>query len=340
MQIYANQLDSQLKRGLAPVYLLYGEEPLLVEECRDRIREAARSAGFDGRELHTVEAGFDWNALFAASQSLSLFAEKRFIDLRLPSGKPGDAGGKLLAELASRPPADTMLVVSCGKLEKAQREAKWAKALDAAGAVVAVYPVEAAQLPGWVAQRLRARGAQAGPGVAELLAHHFEGNLLACAQEIDKLAMTYAAGAIKVEDIEQDIAGAARFTVFVLADACLDGRSQAIPRILNSLRAEGIEPVLVLWALVREIRTLAQIAASVAGGLPLAQALDSHKVWTKRKPLVSRALNRGRPGEWRAWLARAARVDRVIKGRARGDAWRELECLALGFGGLRLPTCR
>jgi DNA polymerase-3 subunit delta len=340
MQIYANQLDSQLKRGLAPVYLLYGEEPLLVEESRDRIREAARAAGYDGRELHAVEPGFDWNALFAASRSLALFAEKRFIDLRLPSGKPGETGGKILAEIAAEPPADTVLVVSCGKLEKAQREAKWAKAINAAGAVVAVYPVEAAQLLGWVVQRLRARGVQAGPGVAELLAHHFEGNLLACAQEIDKLAMTFGNNAVKVEDIEQDIADSARFTVFTLADTCLEGRATAIPRILSSLRAEGVEPVLVLWALVREIRTLAQITASIAGGLPLPQALDSHKVWTKRKPLVSKALNRGRPGEWRAWLARAARVDRVIKGRARGDAWHELECLALGFGGLRLPTCR
>jgi DNA polymerase-3 subunit delta len=340
MQIYANQLESHLKRGLAPVYLLYGEEPLLVEECRDRIREAARASGFDGRELHTAETGFDWNALFAASHSLSLFAEKRFIDLRLPSGKPGEAGGKILGEIAAKPPADTLLVVSCGKLEKAQREAKWAKALDSAGVVVPLYPVEAAQLPGWVGQRLRARGVQAGPGVAELLAHHFEGNLLACTQEIDKLAMTYGAGAVKVEDIEQDIADSARFTIFTLADTCLDGRATAIPRILASLRAEGVEPVLVLWALVREIRALAQIAASIAGGQPLAQALDSHRVWTKRKPLVSKALNRGRPGEWRAWLARAARADRVIKGRARGDVWRELECLALGFGGLRLPTCR
>jgi DNA polymerase-3 subunit delta len=340
MQIYANQLDSHLKRGLAPVYLLYGEEPLLVEECRDRIRDAARAAGFDGRELHTADTGFDWNALFAASHSLALFAEKRFIDLRLPSGKPGEAGGKILAEIAARPPADTLLVVSCGKLEKAQREAKWAKALDAAGVVVPLYPVEVAQLPAWVSQRLRARGVQAGPGVAELLAHHFEGNLLACAQEIDKIAMTFGASSVKVEDIEQDVADSARFTIFALADTCLEGRAKAIPRILASLRAEGVEPVLVLWALVREIRTLAQIASSIAGGQPLAQALDNHKVWTKRKPLVSKALNRGRPGEWRAWLARAARVDRVIKGRARGDAWRELECLALGFGGLRLPTCR
>lgn len=340
MQIFANQLEAQLKRGLAPVYLLYGDEPLLVEEGRDRIRAAARAAGFEGRELVTVEAGFDWSALFVSSQSLSLFSEKRFIDLRLPTGKPGDAGGKLIAELSADPPPDTLWVISCGKLDKPQRESKWVKAVEAAGVVVPFYPVEAAQLPGWIERRMQAAGVKAGPGVAELLAYHFEGNLLACAQEIDKFALSFGNALIKVEDIEQDIAGAARFTVFVLADYCLDGRARDIPRVLKNLSAEGVEPVLALWALTRELRALAEIATTLEQGESVAQALDRHKVWSKRKPLFTRALNRGRPGEWRAWLARAARVERIVKGRAAGDAWTGIECLALGFAGLRLATCR
>jgi DNA polymerase-3 subunit delta len=340
VQIYANQLDAQLKRGLAPLYLLFGEEPLLVEEGRDRIRAAARAAGYEGRELHTVEPGFDWNALFVASQSLSLFAEKRVLDLRLPTGKPGEAGARLLAELAAQPPPDTLWVISCGKLDKDQRKARWVKAVETAGVVVPFYPVERAQLPGWVARRLQAAGVAAGAGVAELLAYRFEGNLLACAQEIDKLALRFGKAPVQVEDIEADIAAAARFTVFALADLCLEGRARDVPRVLNSLRAEGVEPVLILWALVRELRALATIAVAVDRGEPVAQALDRHKVWDKRKALVSRALTRGRPGEWQAWLVRAARLDRLVKGRAAGDPWMQLECLALGFAGLRLATCR
>lgn len=340
MQVYANQLEGQLKRGLAPIYLIHGDEPLLVEECRDAVRAAARAAGFGERELHTVESGFDWNALRMASQSLGLFAEQRLIDLRIPSGKPGEAGARILTEIAKAPPADTLLLVSCGKLEKGAREAKWVKALEQAGVGVAVYPVDAAQFPGWVARRLQVRGMKAGAGVVELLAHHFEGNLLACAQEIDKLALTHAGATVQLEDIESDIADQARFTVFGLADACLEGRHEAVPRILRALRAEGAEPVLVLWALVRELRLLAMVAAETAAGRPLAQALEANQVWAKRKPLVTRALGRTPAAQWELALSRAARAERVVKGRRAGDPWREVECVAFGLAGLALATCR
>jgi DNA polymerase-3 subunit delta len=340
MQLYANQLDAQLKRGLAPVYLIHGEEPLLVEECRDAVRRAAQAAGYAERELHTVEPGFDWNRLLTASQSLALFAEKRVLDLRLPTGKPGENGGKALIEMAAKPSSDTLLVVSCGKLDKGGREAKWVKAIEKGGVVVAVYPVEATQLPAWMARRLQARGLKAGPGVVELLAHHFEGNLLAAAQEIDRLALAHAGRPLGVEDIEADIADQARFTVFGLADTCLEGRAAAVPRILRRLRAEGVEATLVLWALAREARLVAAISAEVAAGRPLAQVLDAHQVWTKRKPLVGKAGGRGRTRDWERWLGRAAETERVIKGRRAGDAWRELECRALEMAGVNLPTCR
>jgi DNA polymerase-3 subunit delta len=340
MQLYANQLEASLRRDLAPLYLIHGDEPLLVEECRDAVRRAARAQGFAERELLTVESGFDWSALFASSHSLALFAEKRFIDLRLPTGKPGDNGGKVLAEIAATPPADTLIVVSCGKLEKSALGTKWVKAFERAGAVVAVYPVEAAQLPAWIARRMQAHGLRADAGVVELLAHHFEGNLLACAQEIDRLALGHAGQELRVEDIEQDIADQARFTVFGLADACLEGRREAVPRMLRGLRAEGEAPALVLWALVREARLLATLGAELDAGRPLAQVIESPQVWTRRKPLVSQALKRSRQGQRQGWLLRAARADRVIKGRRPGDEWRELECLALDMAGLVLPTCR
>lgn len=340
MQTSPDQLSNHLKRGLAPVYFVYGEEVLLVEESCRAIREAAHAAGHAERQVLTVESGFDWNGLFASLQSLSLFSERRIVELRLPTGKPGETGAKILAEIAAQPPADVVFMVVCGKLEKATREAKWAKALEAAGVAVAVYPLEAAQWPAWIRRRLEARGLKPGPGVVDLLAHLMEGNLLACAQEIDKLVMLRGSGEIGLDDIEGNLSDNARFNVFALADASLRGEAAAVDRILASLRGEGVEPVLILWALAREIRELAQMARLVAAGQPAARVMDARRVWTKRKPLVGAALKRLPPQAWQGLLQRAARADRILKGRASGDIWQELQCLALGMCGLKLGTCR
>ena len=339
MQISAEQLGNSLKRGLAPIYLVYGDEPLLVDESCRAIHVAAQAAGYQDRQIMTVEAGFDWDGLFVSTQSLSLFSERRLVELRLPTGKPGDAGAKILMELAARPPADTVFIVRTGKLEKQTRETKWVKALEGAGVVVAIYPLETAQLPAWATRRMQERGLTPGPGVADLLANLMEGNLLALAQEIDKLVMLFGKRAVSLDDIEGNLSDNARFNVFALADASLRGEPAATLRILNSLRAEGIEPVLVLWALAREVRELAQMAALMASGQPVMRVLETRHVWTKRKPLIGQALKRSRPDHWLDLLARAARTDRVIKGRRAGNVWHELECLALGMGGLKMNTC-
>jgi DNA polymerase-3 subunit delta len=340
MQIGADQLATHLKRGLAPIYFVYGDEPLLVQEAGAAIRAAAQATGFAERQVLTVESGFDWNGLFAETQSLSLFAERRLLELRMPTGKPGEVGAKILVELAGQPPADTLLLVTAGKLEKQTREAKWAKALEAVGVVVAIYPLERAQWPGWIARRMAAKGLTPGPGVAELLAHHMEGNLLACAQEIDKMAMLIGAGPVSVDDIEGNLSDNARFNVFGLADTCLRGDAAAAVRILESLRGEGIEPVLVLWALAREVRELARMSEMIAAGQSPAAVLDACRVWAKRRPLVSQALKRLAPKAGLALVQRAARTDRVVKGRRSGNAWHELQCLALGLAGTKVGTCR
>lgn len=340
MQISPDQLSNHLKRGLAPVYFVYGEEILLVEESCRAIREAARAAGYAERQVLTVESGFDWNGLFASLQSLSLFSERRIVELRLPTGKPGETGAKILAEIAAQPPADVVFLVTCGKLEKATRESRWARALEGAGVAVPVYPLEAAQWPAWIRRRMETQGMKPGPGVVDLLAHLMEGNLLACAQEIDKLVMRRGGGEIGLDDIEGNLSDNARFNVFGLADASLRGEAAAVDRILDSLRGEGVEPVLILWALVREIRELAQMARLVAAGQPAARAMDARRVWAKRKPLVGAALKRLPPDAWQSLLQRAARADRILKGRGAGDIWQELQCLALGMCGLKLGTCR
>lgn len=335
MQINVDQLANHLKRGLAPVYLVYGEELLLAEESCQAIRAAAHAAGYLDHQIMTVESGFDWNGLFASIQSLSLFAERRLIELRIPSGKPGEAGAKIIAEIADQAFTDTVLLVSCGKLDKATREAKWAKALEAAGVAVAAYSLETTQWPGWIRRRMEARNLKPGPGVVELLAHLMEGNLLACAQEIDKFSLRFGTGEVSLDDIEGNLSDNARYNVFALADASLRGDVAVVERILNSLRGEGVEPILVLWALAREARELAQMAAMVKAGQPVPQVLDSRRVWTKRKPLVSAALKRLSYAATQDLLLGAARTDRILKGRETGNVWQELQCLALGMSGLK-----
>ena len=321
--------------SLRPVYLIYGDEPLLVDECCHAIRKRARELGYVERSVHTVESGFDWNDLYAATQSLSLFAERRLLELRLPSGKPGDAGAKMLIQLAQQPAPDTILLVIAGKLDKAGRESAWASALDAAGASIAVWPLHATQLPAWIDARLQTLHLRPEPGVVELLAHYMEGNLLAAAQEIDKLALLAQGGVVRLSDVQDSLSDNARFNVYGLVDACLQGAAASAARMLVSLRAEGVEPILILWALGRELRAMAQISAQLAQGRPEASVLQANRVWSNRRALVTQALRRLRPAQWLVLLVRAARVDRVLKGRAPGDVWQELEALVLAVCGIR-----
>lgn len=330
MQINVDQLAAHVKRGIAPVYLISGDEPLIAQECGDMVRAAARAAGFE-RELHTVEPGFDWDNFYVSTRSGSLFAARRLVELRLPTGKPGEAGASVLAQIAGEAAADIVLLVVSGKLDKAARNAKWVSAIERAGITVAVYPIEAGALPAWIARRMRARGLTPADGVVELLAHYFEGNLLACAQEIEKLALV-GARAVTLDDIDGNLGDNARFNVFGLADACVAGDGAQLLRILGSLRAEGTAPVLILWALAREARELAHLAGALASGRPDAEVLD--KVWNRRRPLVRKALARSAEPEWFGALAQAARADRAIKGRGDGDAWHELERLALAIAGV------
>jgi DNA polymerase-3 subunit delta len=334
MQIGPEQLQAQLKRKLAPIYFIAGDEPLLAQECVDAIRAAAHAAGFDERQVYTVESGFDWAGLYAETRAGSLFAERRLIELRLPTGKPGEEGAKTLIELCGDPSPDIVFLVVTGKLDKQARAAKWAAALERAGVAVTLYPIDTRQLPAWIERRMRARGLAPGPGVVDMLAHHTEGNLLACAQEIDKLAML-TTGAVSVDDIAGNLGDNARFSVFALADAALAGDTNGLARILRVLKAEGEAPVLVLWALAREARELARMAQAIASGRSEAQVLDEFRVWQRRKPLVHEALTRTTLGEWNDLVSAAARADRVAKGRRAGDVWLELESLALALGGLR-----
>jgi DNA polymerase-3 subunit delta len=334
MQTEAERLPAQLKAQLAPVYLVHGDEPLLIEEACDRVRAAAREQGYDERVVLNVDRDFDWSRFVEATQSMSLFSSRKLVELRIPTGRPGDAGGKALTQYAQAPVPDTVVLVIAGRLESAVRNSKWLKQVEAAGMLVACRPVDERRLPQWIEGRMRQRGLRAGPGVVAALIHYLQGNLLAVVQEIEKLALLCPDGAVDVAAVEASVADSARFDVFALIDTCLAGDAPKAVRVLGSLRAEGVEPVLVVWALVREVRSITPMAAELAAGRPQAQVLRSHRVWSSRAPVVGKALQRLRYPQWLGLVRRAAELDRIVKGRRTGAPWLEIERFCLGLCGL------
>ncbi|WP_457669894.1 DNA polymerase III subunit delta, partial [Thiolapillus sp.] len=251
MRLRLEQLESHLAGELAPVYVVTGDEPLQLGETADAIRAAARQAGYLSREIFEADARFDWNRLAEEASALSLFAEQKIIDLRLPSGKPGTVGGKALVSYCENLPQDTLLLLTLPKLPLTS---KWMKALDKAGVVIQVWPVDERQLSRWVQQRMRMAGLQAEPGVAEMLAEQTEGNLLAARQEIEKLALLFGHEKITQEQAAAALSDSSRFDVYALVDAALAGKAQRCTRIIAGLRAEGVPLPVVLWALAREVR--------------------------------------------------------------------------------------
>ncbi len=325
MKARPDQLPRQLKSGLAAIYFINGDEPLQVMESADSIRAAARENGFTEREVMEVDASFDWNQLLDAANSLSLFAEKRILELRMPTGKPGKAGSQVLQQYAERPAEDTVLIITSGKLESSAKNTKWFKALDQQGVVIQCWPVSLDQLPGWVNQRLQSKGIAADSEALRLLADRVEGNMLAAAQEIDKLYLLYGAGKLSFEQTASAVADSARYNIYDLVDSALSGDVCRTSRIICGLKSEGVEPVLMLWALSREIRVITRIAEdSVSADAAMAKL----RVWENRKPLIRKALARHRAPRWKLFLKRCAKIDKVIKGVETGRPWDELLMLS------------
>lgn len=334
MRLKAEQLAQHLAKGPAPVYVISGDEPLLVGEAADAVRGAARAAGYASREVLEATGAFDWSALEQAAHSLSLFAERRILELRLPEAKPGPAGARVLQDYAEQPAPDTLLLVLAGKFDKAALNSKWLKALDASGVVVQLWPVAPPQLPAWIERRMRSRGLRPDQEAVAMMAERVEGNLLAAAQEIERLCLLHGAGPVDARAVAGAVADSARFDVYKLADSALAGDAARCVRILAGLQAEGIEPVLVLWALAREVRALATMAYAIEHGTSVQAALSAGRVWDSRKRLVTAGLRRNRASHWRRLLRACARADRVAKGMAAGRPWDELRSVALAVAGV------
>lgn len=340
MRLRPEQLTQHLAKGLAPVYLVSGDEPLLVQEAADIIRQQARAQGCVERIVLDIERSADWQDLLHEAGGLSLFASKRLLELRLPSGKPGDAGSKVLQAYVEQADAVDVLLMVCAKIDKASQSTKWFKALDQVGVIVQLWPLSGEPLLGWINQRMRRLGLQADKQAVALLAERSEGNLLATAQEIDKLKLLYEGAQLSAEQVMAAVANSARYDVFALVDSILAGQAARVSRMLQGLRDEGVEPVLVLWAIAREIRLLSTLAEASRQGGSLEQLYRQHRVWENRKRLLQQALQRHDIAVWRSLLVQAACLDRVIKGKAAGNSWDELLQLALEMAGVPLGLGR
>lgn len=293
-----------------------------MSECTDAIRATARDQGFTERELYSVERGFDWHELTACASAMSLFAEKKIIEIRMPSGKAGKEGAAVLLDLAEAPVPDTLLLVVTGKLDRSVSNTKWVKAIESKGEHVQVWPIDLAQLPRWVEQRMRRQGLVPDRHAVTLICERVEGNLLAAKQEIDKLLLLHGTGTISADQAAEVVADSARYDVFKCVDAALAGNLSRTHRVLQGLHGEGVEPVLLVWAMAREIQGLTAMAWEMKRGATSASVLS--RVWAKRKPILGAALERHELASLQSLLMELSRADRIVKGQWPGKPWQAL----------------
>jgi len=343
MQLAAGQLNQQIQKGLRSLYTLHGDEPLLVQEAADAIRSAARAQGYTERTVHTVAgAHFDWSEVLAAGGSLSLFADKQILEVRIPSGKPGKEGSAALQQLAeSAAGNDSVLtLVLLPRLDKMTKGGAWFGALEAHGVTVALEPVERNALPQWIAQRLaqqgqRVVGGEEGQRTLQFFADRVEGNLLAAHQEIQKLALLHPPGELSFEQVEGAVLNVARYDVFKLSEAVLAGQVARVQRMIDGLKAEGETPVLVHYTLAEDIRALKRVKDAMDAGRPLPMALREQRVWGLKERLFERVLPRMSNTTLDNLLHSAHLVDGIAKGLKvpdwPADAWQALQRLAMSL---------
>jgi len=334
----ANKLSSAAAAQLPNIILINGNEPLLIEEALDRMRLALTALGFSERIKHQLETGFDWSKITGIGMEMSLFSERRLIELRVPKSL-GAAGSKAISEYCGQPVADDILILVMPYLDKRQRQAKWAKLVDSSGWVVDCYDITTQQFPSWIKQRLQSRALRVEGGVVEMLAEHLEGNVLAAAQEIDKLKVLANNGAVTLELLTDSLADQARFDVYALTDMCLSGNLTRALRIKGRLQSEGIEPVIVVWAMAREIRLLAGLSSALSSGQNKAGLFKQHRIWSKREPIVNAALQRISAARWLALLEQVALLDQTVKGQRMlepGTVWYQIEQLCASMCGVEV----
>lgn len=331
MAITTEELPRHLASGLKPLYVVYGDAMLLAIEAADSIRAAARVAGYSERETFIAEQYFKWGELRNAAQSLSLFAERKIIDLRIPSGKPGVEGGQALQDYVANMNSDVLTLISLPKLDWTVQKSQWFGALERHAVMISADDIPRNALPRWIAGRLKRQEQSTDEATLEFLADRCEGNLLAAFQEIQKLALLFPAGTLAFEQVKDAVMDVARYDIFKLSEAMLSGNAIRYTRILDGLRAEGTATVLVLWAVSEDIRTLGKILQAMQRGGNLGNALRDMRVRKDKQGLIENAARRLKFPHIERAIQQAAKLDKTIKGLRQGDVWDELLQLGLRF---------
>ena len=332
MKIYANQLDSQLSKGLQTCYLIVGDEPLQLKEATDSIRKKAQSEGFTEREIIHVDSKFKWEMLFASLGTMSLFAEKKIIELFLPTGKPGAAGSKAIVQFVEDLPSDICLLIQCEQWTAANDKTKWAKTIENTGTFMRVYMPKPHEFGQWLNRRCQKIGLKVQSDTIALLAMRLEGNLLAADQELEKLKMRFAKQMVTAQDVAGLVADNARFDVFRLTDALLENNLPRVLRMLRALKQNNTAIVIIHWALERQIRMLLHFAYIKSNGQRIGPA-DYRKqgIWQNQQAVIQSALNRLTIRHLETLLLGIAQLDKIIKGQAKGDAWLDMEIWLIDY---------
>ncbi|GAA0791418.1 DNA polymerase III subunit delta [Marinobacterium sediminicola] len=338
MKTRPDQLVNQLERLKAPlpVYMVTGDEPLQHAESCDNIRRSLRAAEFTEREVMHVDAGFAWESLLESANALSLFAERKIIELRLGNQKLDKKASGLLQRYLDNPAPDNALLIMADRLDAGAKKSAWFKQVEKTGLVVEIWPIEADQLPGWLMQRARSLGLELTSDAVQLLGSRIEGNLLAAQQEMDKLSLLYPNQKIDVEQVIEAVADSSRFDIFALSDALLQHDPARCQKILLVLRQEGVEATLVLWGISREIRTLLNVQRGLANGLAYDSLCQREKIWGKRKALVRKASQKLSAHQLEGLLILCHDIDQAIKGQLKADPWLLLSTLTLELSGCHL----
>jgi DNA polymerase-3 subunit delta len=331
MEIRVNQLSQTISKKLVPIYLVHGDEQLIVEECLDLLRKQIRSSGFQERIVFNIETGFSWNDFSAESQALSLFSDKKFIELRLPSARMSDKG-KAIAEFCESADGDTIVIIRAPRLDKTAQKQAWYKAVEKTGITVTVWPLKQREIEEWAAKYCKKASKTISYDALQLLLEKTEGNLLATKQEIDKLCLAIESNEITLESMAGSIADSARYTIFDLSDHCLKGDTATVSSIFNHLKSEGAELLSLSGMITKEIRTLNSVA-HYSTQISMDQALQKARVWKNKQALYKAALKRLNKNKLENLLKAASSLDLAVKGMSNEQPWHLFYEICLALSG-------
>lgn len=333
MKVYPERIGEAMDRNIAPIYVVSGDEPLLVQESCDLIRFKLRENGFSERQLFHADANYDWEDVLFSGNSMSLFAEKKLLEVRLPGGKPGDKGAAAIKTYVESLPEDTVLMLVLPKVDASSQRTKWFKALDDNGVFVQVWPIDLEKMPKWISERFRRAGLKADREAVELMVDRVEGNLLAAIQEIERLRLIVDGGQVTAKHVVDGVADSSRYDVFDVIDAALSQDAGRTLKIITGLKLEGAELLSLVYLIAREFRLLVAMADQIGSGKSVDAAMQSGRVWNNRKSVVGACLRARSMSELLEAERRVARLDQLCKGIGKGDPWRELTDILLAVAG-------